>query len=136
MRYAIILLGALLVFGCSSKSAREGEAEIITKIGVIGAKEDVSMDQVEKDRRSRTSLYGSISTGGRVSIGIGFLLSPFLSGGSDPEPVRYEINLSDGGQMTVYHESRDFEVDDCVEIRVHPDEKKHPPTMQRNKGGC
>jgi len=136
MRYLIILITVMLLFGCSSKSAHEGDAEIITKIGVVAVKEDVSMDDVERDTHSRTSVYGSISTGGRVSIGIGFLLSPFTSGGSDPEPVRYEINLLDGGQMTIYHDSRDFEVDDCVEIIVHPDEKKHPPTMKRNKGGC
>jgi len=136
MRYLITLITVMLLFGCSSKSAHEGDAEIITKIGVVAVKEDVSMDDVERDTHSRTSVYGSISTGGRVSIGIGFLLSPFTSGGSDPEPVRYEINLLDGGQMTIYHDSRDFEVDDCVEIIVHPDEKKHPPTMKRNKGGC
>lgn len=138
MRYTIILITALLMFGCSSKSAREADAEIITKIGVIAAREDVSMDDVEKDTgaRGRTSVYGSISTGGRVSIGLGFLLGSFSSGGSDPEPVRYEVNLIDGGQMTIYHDSRDFEVDDCVKITVHPDEEKHPPTMKRNKGGC
>ena len=108
----------------------------VTRIGVIVAREDVNMDDVEKDTGRRTSVYGSISTGGRVSIGIGFLLSPFVSGGSEPEPVRYEVELIDGGQMTIYHNSRDFEVDDCVEISVHPDEKEHPPTMKRNKGGC
>lgn len=138
MRYPIILISALLLFGCSSKSAQETEAEVITKIGVIAAKEDVNMDQVEKDTgtRGRTSVYGSISTGGRVSIGIGFLLGSFSSGSSDPDPVRYEIDLIDGGQMTIYHNSRDFEVDDCVKIRVHPDEEKHPPTMKRHKDGC
>ena len=138
MRYPIIFLTALLLFGCSSKSAREGDAEIITRIGVIAAREDVSMDDVERDTgtRGRTSVYGSISTGGRVSIGLGFLLSPFTSGGSEPQPVRYEIDLIDNGQMTIYHDSRDFEIGDCVKIIVHPDEKKHPPTMKRNKGGC
>ncbi|MDH3761678.1 MAG: hypothetical protein OEU50_11905 [Gammaproteobacteria bacterium] len=136
MRYSILVIVSLLLFACSSKSAHESEAEIITRVGVIAAKEDVNMDDVEKDTGSRTSVYGSISTGGRVSIGIGFLLSPFVSGGSDPEPVRYEVELIDGGQMTIYHSSRDFEVDDCVTISVHPDEKKHPPTMKRNKGGC
>jgi len=136
MRYSVILITALLLFGCSSKSAHEGDAEIITKIGVVAAKEDVSMDDVEKDTGGRTSVYGSVSSGGGVSIGLGFLLGSFSSGSSDPHPVRYEINLLDGGQMTIYHDSHDFEVDDCVKIIVHPDEKKHPPTMQRNKDGC
>ena len=136
MRYSIILISALLLFGCSSKSTQQSEAEIITRVGVIAAREDVNMDDVEKDTGGRTSVYGSVSTGGRVSIGIGVLLSSFTSGGSDPEPVRYQVDLIDGGQMTIYHNSRDFEVDDCVIISVHPDEKKHPPTMKRNKGGC
>lgn len=138
MRYLIILITAMLLFGCSSKSAHEDGAEIITKVGVVAAKEDVSMNDVEKDTatRGRTSVYGSVSSGGGVSIGIGFLLGAFSSGSSDPDPVRYEINLLDGGQMTIYHDSRDFEVDDCVKIIVHPDEKKHPPVMERNKGGC
>ena len=136
MRYLTILLTAALVAGCSSKSTQNGEVEIITRVGVIAAKEAVSMDEVETDTRGRTSVYGSISSGGRVSVGIGFLLTPFTSGGSDPEPVRYEIDLLGGGQMTIFHDSPDFEVDDCVKITVHPDEEKHPPKMQRNKGGC
>ncbi len=138
MRYPILLITALLLFGCSSKSPREGDAEVITRIGVVAAKEDVSMDDVEKDTgtRGRTSVYGSVSSGGGVSIGLGFLLGSFSSGSSDPHPVRYEIDLIDSGQMTIYHDSRDFEIGDCVKITVHPDEKKHPPTMKRNKGGC
>jgi len=137
MRYSIILVSTLLVFGCSSKHSQETEAEVITKIGIVAAKESVDMDQVETGTGGgRTSVYGSISTGGRVSIGLGFLLGGFSSGSSDPEPVRYEINLVDDGQMTIYHDSQDFEVGDCVKITVHPDEEKHPPTMKRNKGGC
>jgi hypothetical protein len=106
----------------------------------IAAKEDVDMDQVETGTGStRTSVYGSISggsSGSRISIGLGFLLGGFSSGSSEPEPVRYEVDLVDGGQMTIYHDSKDFEVGDCVKITVHPDEKKYPPTMKRNKGGC
>ncbi|NCF36557.1 MAG: hypothetical protein GWP56_09245 [Gammaproteobacteria bacterium] len=130
MRFSIILLATLLVFGCSSKSPQESDAEVIVKVGTIAAKEDVDMDQVETGTGStRTSVYGSISggsSGSRISIGLGFLL----------EPVRYEVDLVDGGQMTIYHDSKDFEVGDCVKITVHPDEKKYPPTMKRNKGGC
>ncbi len=137
MRYAILCLSAILIGACSSKSAIEDEAEIITRVGIIKTKDDVSMQQVEEDSsRVNTSVYGSISSGGGVSIGLGFLFSQFGSSSSDVEPVRYEVELLDGGQMTIYHDSRDFEVDDCVEIVVHPDEEKHPPTMQRNKGGC
>ena len=139
MRYAILLLSVLLVFGCSSKNAREDSAEIITKIGVITAREDASMNDIEKDKNTSTSVYGSVSSGSRgssVSIGIGVLLSSFFSGDSDQEMVRYEVDLKDGGQFTIYHDSLDFEVDDCVEITVHPDEDKYPPTMKRKKGAC
>lgn len=137
MRFSFILISTLLVFGCSSKSPQETDAEVIVKVGTIAARQDVDMNQVETGTGStRTSVYGSISSGGRVSIGLGFLLGGFSSGSSDPEPVRYEIELVDGGQMTIYHVSKDFEVGDCVKITVHPDEKKYPPTMKRNKGGC
>ena len=136
MRYSILLLSALFVFGCSSKNAHEDDAEIITKIGVISAKEDASLNDVEKDKNASTSVYGSVSSGGGVSIGIGVLLSSFLSGDSDQDLVRYEVDLKDGGQFTIYHDSRDFEVEDCVEITVYPDEDKHPPTMKRNKDAC
>ena len=139
MHYSILLLAALLVFGCSSKNTSQDEAEVITRIGVISAKEDASVNDIEKDTGRRTSVYGSVSTGGggsSVSIGVGVLLSSLFSGDSEPELVRYEVDLKDGGQFTIYLESRDFEVDDCVEISVHPDEDKHPPTMKRNKGAC
>ena len=135
MRSPLILLLALLLLACSSKQPQE-QGDVVTRVGVIAAREDVSMEDVEKGTRGHTSVYGSVSSGGRVSVGIGFLLGAFSSGGSDPDPVRYEINLLDGGQMTLYDDSRDFEVGDCVEITVHPDEKKHPPEMKRNKGGC
>lgn len=140
MRIPIILLSVILLFACGSKKPQaHDKAEIITRVGVIAAREDVSMDDVERDTRSSTSVYGSVSSGSSgsgVSIGIGVLLSSIVSDGSDPEPVRYEVNLIEGGQMTIYHDSGDFEVGDCVQITVHPDEKKHPPTMQRKEGGC
>ncbi len=136
MRYLILLLAAFLAFGCSSKKPHQDDAEIITRIGVISAKEDASLNEVEKDTGSRTSVYGSVSSGGSVSIGLGFLLGSFSSSDSDRDLVRYEVDLKDGGQFTIYHDSQDFEVDDCVEITVHPDEDKHPPTMKRNKDAC
>lgn len=136
MRNIILLVSTLLVFGCSAKSPTEDESEIITRVGLIIAKEDVNMDQVEKDSKVRTTVYGSVSSGGGVSIGLGFLLSPFFSADSERDPVRYEVDLKDGGQITVYHESQDFEVDDCVKITIYPNEEKNPPAMKRDRGGC
>jgi hypothetical protein len=137
MRYSILMI-ILLLTGCATKSSHE-DAQAIVKHGIIASKRDVSMDQVETGTtRGTTSVYGSISSGGGVSIGIGIgvLLGSIGSGGSQPQPVRYDVDLQDGGQITIYHESRDFEVDDCVEITVYPDEDEHPPTMKRDKGGC
>ena len=136
MRYLPFLIAALLLSACSSKMTPEEQAKIITRNGVIAAKEDASLNDVERASRGRTSVYGSVSSGGGVSIGIGFLLSTFGSGGSAVEPVRYEVDFVGGGQMTIYHDSRDFEVGDCVEISAHPDEQKFPPKMRRDKGGC
>jgi hypothetical protein len=135
MRTAILLLAALLVFGCGSKNASESEAEIITKFGVITAKEDVEMRDVEEGTRSNTSVYGGISSGGGFGIGLGVFLSPGSDSGA-VEPVRYQVELKDGGQITVYHDSHDFEPGDCVEITVYPDEEENPPVMKRNKDGC
>ena len=138
MRYTILMI-ILLLPGCGTRSSHEDDAQPIVRHGIIAARKDVSMDQVESNTtRGTTSVYGSISSGGGVSIGIGIgvLLSSIGSGGSDKKPVRYDIDLRDGGQITVYNESRDFEVDDCVEITIYPDEEKHPPTMKRDEGGC
>jgi len=135
MRTAILLLAASLVFGCGSKKASENEAEFITRPGVITLKEDVEMRDVEEGTRTNTGVYGSVSSGGGFGIGLGLFLSPGSDSGA-VEPVRYEIELNDGGQITVYHDSHDFEVGDCVEITAHPDEEKYPPVMKRIKDGC
>ncbi len=137
MRQALLITSLLLLAACSSKNAAPDEAEATIRVGVIKARDDVSMQQVEEERsRVNTRISASVSSGGGVSIGLGFLISQFGSSSSDEEPVRYEVELLDGGQLTIYHDSRDFEVDDCVEIVVFPDETGHPPTMRRNPGGC
>ncbi len=131
MRGGICLLIAVLLAGCSGKAAREDGPEVITRTGTIIAREQVSSDEARDNVNSRTSVYASVSSGGRVSIGFGVLLSSILSGESSRQPVRYEVEFDDDDSMTIYHDSPDFAVGDCVEIRVHPDEKKHPPAMQR-----
>ena len=136
MRLLIVILVSISVLGCSAKSSRENEAEVIQKLGLITAKQDSSRDEIERDSGVRTSVYGSFSTGGNVSIGIGFLLNPFFSSDSDATPLRYEVDLLDGDQITIYHRSGDFEIGDCVLISVFPDEDKNPPTMKRRKGEC
>jgi len=136
MRTSILFLVALLACGCSSKKAHENDAGIITRIGVIMARDEVEMRDVEEGTRTNTSVYGAASSGGGFSIGLGFLFSPRNTGSSTREPMRYEVELEDGGQISVYHDSHDFQVGDCVEISVHPDEEEHPPRMKRIKDGC
>jgi hypothetical protein len=136
MRTSVLLLVALLAFGCSSKNAHENDAEIITRIGVIMTRDEVEMRDVEAGARTNTSVYGGISSGAGFSIGLGVLLSPRTTGTSTREPMRYQVELQDGGQITVYHDSHDFQIGDCVEITVHPDEEEHPPRMKRIKDGC
>jgi len=136
MRTSILLLVALLAFGCSSKNAHENDAGIITRIGVIVTRDEVEMRDVEEGNRTNTSVYGAASSGGGLSIGLGFLFSPQTTGSSTREPMRYEVELEDGGQISVYHDSHGFQIGDCVEITVHPDEEEHPPRMKRIKDGC
>lgn len=136
MRSSILPLVALLAFGCSSKNAYENDAGIITRTGMIMTRDEVEMRDVEEGTRTNTSAYGAVSSGGGFSIGLGFLFSPWTSGASTREPMRYEVELKDGGQISVYHDSHDFQISDCVEITVHPDEAEHPPRMKRIKGGC
>ncbi len=134
MRIGIYLLTLVVLLGCGSNKAPVEVADVITRVGVITAKEVVSIDEVR--RNTHTSVYVSATSGGSVAVGIGVLLGSWMSGGSDVEPVRYEVRLEDGGEMTVYHESPDFEVDDCVRIRIYPDEEKDPPSMRRDRDAC
>ena len=141
MRCSILVLIILLGIGCSSSKPREDDAEVITRTGVIVVKDDSNQNAVEGETTSTssTSVYGSVSSGSSgsgVSIGLGVLLGSLSSGDSSEDPVRYDIKTLDGETVTVYYESHDFEVGDCVEVTSHPGEEKHPPVMKRNKGAC
>ena len=135
MRTSILLLVALLVSGCSSKKADENGTGSTKKIGMIIAREDVETMDVEEETRTNTSAYGGVSSGG-FAIGSGVLFSPRTSGVSARKPMRYEVELQNEGRITVYHDSYDFQIGDCVEIGLYPDEEEHLPTMKRIKGGC
>lgn len=137
MRYSILIAVILLALGCSSKSSREEALNAVVKHGIIVSKRDVSMDEVQTGTRGTTSVYGSVSSGGGVSIGVGIgVLLSSIGSSSKSEPVRYEIDFVDEGQITIFHSSKDFEVGDCVEITVFEDEAEHPPTMRRDEGAC
>lgn len=136
MRYGLLILVLLVSVGCGSKQPDEDQSEPITRFGIITAKEAVDMETVKSKSKVKTSIFANFSTGGRFSIGLGFLLSPFISSASSEEAIRYEVALLDGSETTIYHLSDLFEIDDCVEITAYPDEEEEPPTMLRSKEGC
>jgi hypothetical protein len=141
MRCSILVLIILLGIGCSTSKPRQDDAEVISRKGVIVVKDDANQNAVEGETtgNSSSSVYGSVSTGSSgsgVSIGLGVLLESLSSDGSSNDPVRYDIETLDGETVTVYYESHDFEVGDCVEVTSHPDEEKYPPVMKRIKGAC
>ncbi|MEM7563862.1 MAG: hypothetical protein AAF353_12545 [Pseudomonadota bacterium] len=133
MKHGIMILSLILLTACSSKSIEQSSPPE-TKFGLITEKEEV--DLKNQDSKTRTSVFASVSSGGRVSVGIGFLVGLFNSGKKEENPVRYEVSLLDGSEITIYHSSRHFEVDDCVQITLHDDTEETPPDMERSKAGC
>jgi len=137
-RYMPLLIIGLLITGCASKNLAPGSLpEVVQKTGVIIAKEEIQLDDIEeKDTGVRTSVYASIFSGGRISLGLGFLFSPSGSEDKSETPIRYEIKMLDGSEMVLYSESANFEVEDCVEVTINEDVEKYPPAIRRSKGGC
>lgn len=134
MRSAIMLLTLALLYGCASN--QPSESEFVTRIGVIVGKEVVDLEAGGNETRTSTSVSVGASSGGGFAIGLGFLLSPSSRSSDENPPVRYRIELMDGEQMTVFHESSLFEVEDCVEITSLAGDDQNPPIMKRIKGGC
>ncbi len=134
MRFTIMLLTLAFLWGCASK--QPSEAEFVTRIGVIVGKEVVDLEAGSTERRTSTSVSVGASSGGGFAIGLGFLLSPGSRSSSEKPPVRYRVDLIDGEQLTVFHESSLFEIDDCVEITSLVGDDQSPPMMKRIKGGC
>jgi hypothetical protein len=134
MRPAIMLLTLALLYGCAT--SKPSEADFVTRIGVIVAKEVVDLEAGNSNTRTNTSVSVGASSGGGFAIGLGFLLSPSSRSSDENPPVRYRVELLDGEQMTVFHESNLFEVEDCVEITSLAGDDQNPPIMKRIKGGC
>jgi len=136
MRSTIMLIILALLYGCAASSAAENDVETVTRIGIIKGKEVVDPENASGDKQVNTSVHASVSSGGGVSIGLGFLISALSGGTSQDHPVRYQVELVDGEQITVYHESDLFEVEDCVEISSMAGDNEAQPLMKRIKGGC
>lgn len=136
MQISILLIIALLISGCSAKKSDKNDTGSIGVTGVIIAREDAGTIDVEDENRTHSGAYGRISIGGGIGIGSGVLFSPWTSGSSTRPPMRYEVELQAGDRMTVYHDSYDFQIGDCVEIDQYPDNEAHPPSMKRIQSGC
>lgn len=136
MRSTIMLLTLALLYGCAAGSASENDTEFVTRIGVIKGKQVIDPENAGSDKQVNTSVHASVSSGGGLSIGLGFLVSALSGGASEVHPVRYQVELMDGEQITVYHESDLFEVEDCVEIKSLAGDDETPPLMKRIKAGC
>ncbi len=135
VRSITICFAALLAVGCASGGAPPAD-EVVVRAGTVVDRELVDTGEARSRTRVDTSIHARVSSGGGFAIGLGFLLSPFLSSGDTKQAIRYEIDLLDGDRMTVYHDDHGFYPGDCVEIRVHPDEEKYPPTLRRNPTAC
>lgn len=136
MQISILLVIALLISGCSAKKSVRNDAGSMGITGVIIAREDADMIDFKDENRTSIGAYGGLSSGGGIGVGSGVFFSPWTSGSSTRPPMRYQVELIGGERMTVYHDSYDFQVGDCVEIDRHPDKKDRPPSMKRVKGGC
>jgi hypothetical protein len=134
MRSAIILFTVALLCACAT--GKPAEEDYVTRVGVIKSREVVDLEQARSDSRVNTSVSASVSSGRGLSIGLGVLLSGVSGGASAKPSVRYSVELLTGEEITVYHESDQFQVDDCVEIRTLPGDDARPPMMKRIPGGC
>jgi len=133
MRSSLLLLILLLLSGCAA--SKPSEDEFVSRIGVITAKQVIDPEQAQGSRRN-TSVSASVSSDRGVSVGFGVLLGGIGSSASVRPTVRYQVELTDGEKIEVDHESDQFLVDDCVEIRMVPGNDKYPPQMKRIEGGC
>ena len=137
MRSAILLLlvmfWVMLLGGCAA--SKPAEDEFVTRFGVIKGKEVVDSEQAQSSN-THVSTGVSVSSDRGVSIGIGVLLGSLGSGLSAESSVRYHVDLMDGEQITIYHESDQFLAGDCVEIRSVPGNESYPPQMKRIAGSC
>jgi len=136
MRSAIVLMILALLIGCASGNPTADQSEIITHIGVIKSKEVIEPENAGSGRQTNTSVHASVSSGGGFSIGLGFLVSALSGGSTASQPVRYQVELVDGEQLTIFHDSDLFEVEDCVEVSTPVGDSKKPPMMKRLKEGC
>jgi hypothetical protein len=108
----------------------------VTRGDVISSREVVDLEDSRNESRVSTSVTASVSSGDGLAIGLGFLMSPLFSDTAENPPVGYRVDLLEGEQISVFHQSDLFEVGDCVEISTLPDDDTRPPVMKRVEDAC
>ena len=136
----ILILICLLVFlpACANKSPPGPDSvDYVQKTGRIIGKEFIEIDAVEESGlQVNPSIFASIFSGGRISLGVGFLFRSEDSGVSTEIHVRYEIKMLDDSELVIISQSQGFEIGDCVETIVYKNVEKNPPQLKHKKGGC
>jgi len=118
MRAIALLLSLALVSACATGRPAPGTREFVTRIGVITGREPVDPGE-----------------SGQL-IAFGMLMSSGFSVASQSGAVRYRVKLLNGEEVTVFQDSDQFEVGDCVEISALAGADENPPLMKRIVGGC
>lgn len=138
MRLFLFLFTLLFLSACSTKTPDSAAMpDVVNKTGVVVAKQVIPVHEIDDEGLNvDTRIFASIFSGGRISLGLGFLFSPSNSSETPVKPVRYEVKMMDGSEFVLYSENEDFEIDDCVDITIYEDVENHPPQMERNKDGC
>ena len=136
MRYLFLILLLINIVACSSKSM-DDVPDVVNKTGRIINKEYVAIEEVSSGGVSvNPSIFASIFSGGRISLGLGFLFTSEDDSYTTETTTRYKIKMTDGSEMDIFSNSTQYQVDDCVEVIVHKDVENNPPRLERLEGGC
>jgi len=133
LRSAILLLTVILLGACAT--SKPAEDEFVTRVGVITGKDVIDNSQ-PSNSSTHISTGVSVSSDRGVAVGIGVLLGSLGGGSTTETSVQYHVDLMDGEQITIYHDSDQFLAGDCVEIRFVPENENYPPQMKRIAGDC
>lgn len=130
MRLLISLLLVISLNGCDMTASRSVKTEIdggiLRSVGVIKSRKILDLNTLDANS-SETSAEANI-------FGLEYLTAD--GGYRSSTAIRYDIELLDGGLLTVYSESWRYQVDDCVNIIIDIDNPKNQPQFFLNKTDC
>ena len=130
MRLLISLLFVISLNGCDMTASRSVKTEIdggiLRSVGVIKSRKILDLSTLETNS-NETSSEARI-------FGLEYLATD--GGYRSSTAIRYDVELLDGGLLTVYSESWRYQVDDCVNIIIDIDNPKNQPEFYLNKNDC